>query len=99
MYRDELVQKVTEATGLAKKDADKAIVAAIAAVRDELIAGGKLTLVGFGTLEISERAARKGINPQTKKIVTYPASRSVRFKVGKDLKDALNGAGKAAKKK
>jgi DNA-binding protein HU-beta len=97
MYRDELVQKVAEATGLAKKDVDKTIVAAIGAVREELLAGGKLTIVGFGTLEANERAARQGINPQTKKIVSYPAIKSVRFKVGKDLKAELNGTKKAKK--
>ena len=98
MYREDLVQKVTEATGLSKKDVDKVIVSAIDAVKEALVAGDKLTLVGFGTLETSSRAARKGINPQTKKIGTYPASKSVRFKVGKGLKDAVNGA-KSTKKK
>lgn len=90
MYREDLVQKVSETTGLAKRDVDKTIVAAIDIVRKALIEGDKLTLVGFGTLETSSRAARKGINPQTKKIVTYPAQKTVRWKTGKTLKDALN---------
>ena len=90
MYREDLVEKVSASTGLAKKEVEKVIISAVNTVRDELVAGGKLTLVGFGTLEVGSRSARKGINPQTKKIVTYPAYKTVRWKTGKALKEALN---------
>ena len=90
MYREDLVEKVSESTGLAKREVEKVIISAVNTVRDELVNGGKLTLVGFGSLEVTSRSARKGINPQTKKVVEYPGYKTVRWKTGKALKDSLN---------
>jgi len=90
MNKTELVVAIAEKAGLSKKDAEKALQAFQAAVTDELVAGGKVQLVGFGTFDVSVRAARKGRNPQTKKEIEIAASKAPRFKVGKALKDAVN---------
>ena len=90
MNRMELVAAIAEQTELSKKDAEKALKAFTAVVTEELKKGGKIQLVGFGTFEVSERAAREGRNPQTGKSMTIAASKAPRFKAGKALKDALN---------
>lgn len=90
MNRVELVAAIAEQTELSKKDAEKALKAFTDVVTEELKKGGKIQLVGFGTFEVSERAAREGRNPQTGKTITIPASKAPRFKAGKALKDALN---------
>ena len=66
MNKTELIAAIADKAGIAKKDADKALTAFIETVTDELKAGGKVQLVGFGTFEVKERAERTGINPQTK---------------------------------
>ena len=96
MNKSELVSAMAEKTEMTKKDADKALVAFLEVVTEELAKGGKVQLVGFGTFDVAARAAREGRNPQTGKPMTIPASKAVRFKVGKSLKDAVNV--KAAKK-
>lgn len=90
MNRMELVAAIAEQTELSKKDAEKALKAFTDVVTEELKKGGKIQLVGFGTFEVSERAAREGRNPQTGKSMTIAASKASRFKAGKALKDALN---------
>ena len=90
MKRMELVAEIAEQTELSKKDAEKALKAFTDVVTEELKKGGKIQLVGFGTFEVSERAAREGRNPQTGKSMTIAASKAPRFKAGKALKDALN---------
>ncbi|GFI11666.1 MAG: HU family DNA-binding protein [Lachnospiraceae bacterium] len=90
MNRMELVAAIAEQTELSKKDAEKALKAFTDVVTEELKKGGKIQLVGFGTFEVSERAAREGRNPQTGKSMTIAASKAPRFKAGKALKDALN---------
>lgn len=90
MNRVELVAAIAEQTELSKKDAEKALKAFTDVVTEELKKGGKIQLVGFGTFEVSERAAREGRNPQTGKTMTIAASKAPRFKAGKALKDALN---------
>ena len=90
MNRMELVAAIAEQTELSKKDAEKALKAFTNVVTEELKKGGKIQLVGFGTFEVSERAAREGRNPQTGKSMTIAASKAPRFKAGKALKDALN---------
>jgi DNA-binding protein HU-beta len=90
MNKQELVQAVAEKTGLAKKDAEKAINAYNDTVTEELKAGGKVQIVGFGTYEVRERAAREGINPKTKSKISIPACKAPAFKPGKALKDAVN---------
>ncbi len=89
MNKAELVATVAEKSGLTKKDADKALTAVIDGITDALKAGDKVQLVGFGTFEIRERAARTGRNPLTKAEITIPASKVPAFKAGKALKDAV----------
>jgi len=76
---------------LTKKDSEAAINAFISVVEDALTSGEKVVLVGFGTFETKNRAARKGRNPQTKETITIPASKAPVFKPGKALKDKVNG--------
>ena len=90
MNTAELIPVVAEKTGFTKKDSDLAVNAALDAITDALVAGEKVQLVGFGTFEVKERAARVGRNPQTKEEITIPAARVASFKVGKALKDSLN---------
>ena len=90
MNRTELVAALAERTQLSKKDADLALKAFIDVVSEEMQKGEKVQLVGFGTLEVSERAAREGRNPQTGETMTIAASKSPKFKAGKALKDLVN---------
>lgn len=89
MNKTELVAAVAEKAGLSKKDAEKAVVAFIDSVVDTLKAGDKVQLVGFGTFEVKERAARTGINPLTKQKIEIAASKVPSFKAGKALKDEI----------
>ncbi len=90
MNKTELVAAMAEKAELSKKDSEKALKAFIDVVSDELKNGGKIQLVGFGTFEVSERAARTGKNPQTGAAIQIPASKAPKFKAGKALKDAVN---------
>ena len=90
MNKTELVAAMAEKSELTKKDAEKALSAFLESVRDALKKGDKVQLVGFGTFEVKNRAARTGINPQTKKPVKIQASKAPSFKAGKAFKDALN---------
>jgi len=90
MNKTELVAAIAEKSGIAKKDAEKALAAFIDTVATELKAGGKIQLVGFGTFEVRERAAREGINPQTGAKIAIAASKNPVFKAGKALKDSIN---------
>lgn len=90
MNKSELVANVAEQAGLTKKDAEKAVNAIFASVQGTLVKGDKVQIIGFGTFEVRERAARKGRNPQTGKAITIPASKNPVFKAGKALKDAVN---------
>lgn len=90
MNKTELVAAIAEKTELSKKDAEKALKAFTDVVAEELKKGEKIQLVGFGTFEVSERAAREGRNPQTGETMTIAASKSPKFKAGKALKDAVN---------
>ena len=90
MNKTELVAAIAEKTELTKKDAEKALKAFTDIIAEELAKGEKIQLVGFGTFEVSERPAREGINPQTKKKITIAASKNPKFKAGKALKDVVN---------
>ena len=90
MNRTELVAAMAEATELSKKDAEAALKAFIDVVTDELKKDHKVQLVGFGTFEVSQRAAREGRNPQTGKTMKIDACKAPKFKAGKALKDAVN---------
>ncbi len=89
MNKTELVAAIAEKAGLAKKDADKALAAFIDTVTAELKAGGKVQLVGFGTFEVKDRAARTGINPKTKEAIQIAASKAPAFKAGAALKNEV----------
>lgn len=89
MNKTELIAAIADKAGIAKKDADKALTAFIETVTDELKAGGKVQLVGFGTFEVKERAERTGINPQTKEQIKIPASKAPVFKAGNTFKGEI----------
>ena len=90
MNKTELVAAIAEKAGLSKKDAEGAVKAFTDTVAEQLKAGEKIQLVGFGTFEVAERAARTGKNPQTGEAIKIPASKAPKFKAGKALKDAVN---------
>ena len=90
MNKTELVAAMDEQTNLSKKDAEAALKAFIDVVSEELKKGEKVQLVGFGTFEVSERAAREGRNPQTGETMEIKASKTPKFKAGKALKDMMN---------
>ncbi len=90
MNKTELIAAIAEKTGFSKKDSERALKAYEEVITETLASGDKVQSVGFGTFEVSQRAARIGRNPRTKEKMEIPASKSVRFKVGKSLKDSVN---------
>lgn len=90
MTKAELITAVAEKSGLTKKASAAAIDAFTASVTDALKAGDKVQLVGFGSFDVVERAARTGRNPQTGDSIQIPASKAPKFKAGKALKEAVN---------
>ena len=90
MNKTELVAAMAERAEISKKDAEAALKAFTDVVAEELKKGEKIQLVGFGTFEVSERAARTGRNPQTGAEMTIAASKAPKFKAGKALKDSIN---------
>ena len=98
MNKTELVAAMAESAELSKKDAEKALKAFVDVVTEELKKGEKVQLVGFGSFEVTQRAAREGINPLTKQPMKIAASKAPKFKAGKALKDAVN-QGKERQKK
>ena len=90
MNKVELVEAMAKKADISKKDAEAALKAFIATVEGTLKKGDKVQLVGFGTFEVSKRAARKGRNPQTGEEMKIKASKSPKFKAGKAFKDAIN---------
>ena len=90
MNKTELIAAVAEKAEISKKDAEKAVKAFTDVVSEELVTGGKIQLVGFGTFEVSERPAREGRNPRTGETMTIAATKTPKFKVGKALKDMVN---------
>ena len=91
MNKTELVAAMAEQTNLSKKDVEAVLKSFADVVSEELKNGFKVQLVGFGTFEVSERAAREGRNPQTGESMTIAASKAPKFKAGKALKDLVNG--------
>ena len=98
MNKTELVAAIAEKAGLSKKDAEGAVKAFTDTVAEQLKAGEKIQLVGFGTFEVAERAARTGKNPQTGEAIKIPASKAPKFKAVKALKDVVNTHAAPAKK-
>lgn len=91
MNKAELISAVAEAAEVSKKDAECVITATLDVITDALKQGEKVQLVGFGSFEVKQRAARVGRNPQTKLPVKIPASKVPVFKAGKVLKDTVSG--------
>ena len=90
MNKAELVAAMSDKAQLSKKDAEAALKAFTDVVAEELKKGEKIQLVGFGTFEVAERAARTGRNPQTGAGMKIAASKAPKFKAGKALKDSIN---------
>ena len=88
--KSDLINHIADSAGIKKVKAEAALDALTNGIKVALANGSKVTLVGFGSFTVSERAARKGRNPQTKEIINIPASKGVRFKSGKALKEAVN---------
>jgi DNA-binding protein HU-beta len=90
MNKTDLINAIAAKSGLNKKNSEAALNAMIGTVEESLTKGEKVVLVGFGTFEVRNRAARKGRNPQTKQEITIPASKAPVFKAGKGLKEKVN---------
>jgi DNA-binding protein HU-beta len=89
MNKGELVEKVAEECALSKAAAEQVVVSIFGAITDAMAAGDKVTLVGFGTFSVSERAAREGRNPQSGQTMSIPAKKVVKFKAGAKLTDSV----------
>jgi nucleoid DNA-binding protein len=87
--REMLVHAIVDKTDLSKKDVEAVLECALDVITGELQKGNKVTLTGFGTFKVSERAQREGINPQTKAKITIPAMTVPKFTAGKTLKEAV----------
>lgn len=92
MTKTELVNSIAEKAGLSKADAEKALKAFVDSVTDALQKEEKISLVGFGTFSVGDRAARTGKNPQTGATLQIPAAKVPKFRAGKSLKDAVNNS-------
>lgn len=90
MNKTELIEVVAQKADLSKKAADAAVNAVITAIEEALVAGEKVQLIGFGTIEVKAKAARTGRNPSTGAAISIPASKQVKFSAGKTLKDKVN---------
>ncbi len=90
MTKADLINAVAEKTGFSKKDSEKAINAVTGAITDALVSGDKVQIVGFGTFEVRERAAKEAKNPRTKEVIKVPAKKAPAFKAGKSLKEAVD---------
>lgn len=89
MNKADLINAIAEKGGLSKADSKKALDAFISVVSEALASGDKVSLVGFGSFSVSERAARTGINPATKSTINIPAKKVAKFKPGAELTDAI----------
>lgn len=90
MNKTELIEKIAVGAELSKADAKKALEATIEAIKNALVDGDKIQLIGFGTFSVSERPAREGINPATKEKITIAAKKVAKFKAGADFEKLLN---------
>lgn len=89
MNKTELINAIAEKANLSKVQAKAALEATILTVTEQLAKGDKVTLIGFGTFSVSEKGARKGINPRTKETIEIPARKAVKFKAGAELNDVV----------
>lgn len=90
MNKTELIEKIAADAQLSKADAKNALDATVKAIKEALVAGDKIALLGFGTFSVGERPAREGINPATKEKIQIAAKKVAKFKAGAELADALN---------
>lgn len=90
MNKTDLVKKIAAGAGISGESAKKALDAAVAAVKEALVAGDKVQLVGFGTFSVSERPAREGVNPSNGQKIQIAAKKVAKFKAGAELADAVN---------
>ena len=90
MNKSELIAKIADVAGLSKADAKKALDATVDVLKEVLVAGEKIQLVGYGTFAVAERPAREGINPATKEKIQIPARKVAKFKAGAELSEAVN---------
>ncbi len=91
MNRADIINKMVDATELTKAEADKAMTAFLDSVKEGLMNGGKVTIIGFGSFSVFERKARMGRNPQTGEEIEIPASKTVKFKPAEKLKEVVSG--------
>jgi len=91
MNKSELIEKMAQSADMTKADAERALNSLVSTITDELANGGDVSLVGFGTFKVNERAARTGRNPQTGETIQIAAAKVPAFKAGKAIKDAVNG--------
>ena len=89
MNKSELINAIAEGSGLSKVDSKKALNGFMAAVVNELKKGGKISLVGFGTFSVTEKKARQGINPRTKKAIKIESKKVAKFRAGAELAEAV----------
>lgn len=90
MNKTELIEKIAAGSGLKKAEAKDALDATLRELKNALVAGEKVQLVGFGTFEVNERPERQGVNPATGAKIVIPARKVVKFKAGADLSDSVN---------
>tara|TARA_R110002050_G_scaffold258180_1_gene397595 strand:+ start:724 stop:999 length:276 start_codon:yes stop_codon:yes gene_type:complete len=90
MNKAQLIEKISNEAEISKASAERALNAFIGSISDELASGGEVSLVGFGTFSVRDRAARTGRNPQTGAAIQIAASKNPTFKAGKGLKEAVN---------
>ena len=89
MNKAELIEEVSGKTGLTEKETGNVVDAMTQTITDTLSKGEKVTLFGFGTFQVMERKARRGVNPQTREIIQIPAKKVPKFRPGKGLREAV----------
>lgn len=99
MKKADFIHAVAQKAGLSKKDTQKVVDVALEVVSETLVKGDSVSFIGFGTFATADRAARKARVPGTKKVIDVPASKAVKFRVGKKLKEAVAATAKKGKKK
>jgi DNA-binding protein HU-beta len=90
MHKTELIEAVAKKAGISKADADKAVNSTLEVIKEQLAKGENVTITGFGTFEVRQAAARKGINPQTKEKIDIPAKKRAAFTAGSELRKAVS---------
>lgn len=90
MKKSEMIEAIANSTGLSKAEAEKAFNATFELIKGELAKGEKVSVAGFGTFKVNQRAARDGINPLTKEPLHIEAKKAVSFKAGTELKNIVN---------